>query len=167
VSSKQHDTMFQNVDGKSLIDVTGSMGQDFSFVGYQRGAAFVDLNNDGFMDLVVTSLGERPRILMNNALLKNHWIMFDLTGRKSNRNGIGSRIKVTTGSGRILYNHITTSIGFMSSSDRRAHFGLGNETKLERVEILWPSGIVQQIDHPAVDQIMKIEEPVVTAARPK
>jgi len=167
VSSKQHDTMFQNVDGKSLIDVTGSMGQDFSFVGYQRGAAFVDLNNDGFMDLVVTSLGERPRILMNNALLKNHWIMFDLTGKKSNRNGIGSRIKVTTGSGRILYNHVTTSIGFMSSSDRRAHFGLGNETKLERVEILWPSGIVQQIDHPAVDQIMKIEEPVVTAARPK
>jgi hypothetical protein len=76
-SSKQHDTMFENADGKSLRDVTAKMGPDFSFIGYQRGSAFVDLNNDGFMDLVVTSLGERPRILMNNALVRNHWIMFD------------------------------------------------------------------------------------------
>ena len=111
VSSKQHDTMFQNLDGKTLVDVTASMGHDFSFIGYQRGAAFVDLNNDGFMDLVVTSLGEKPRILINNALVRNHWIMFDLRGRKSNRNGIGACIKVTTGSGRTLYNHVTTSVG--------------------------------------------------------
>jgi hypothetical protein len=69
--------MFENADGKSLRDVTAKMGPDFSFIGYQRGSAFVDLNNDGFMDLVVTSLGERPRILMNNALVRNHWIMFD------------------------------------------------------------------------------------------
>jgi hypothetical protein len=167
VSSKQHDTMFQNVDGKTLVDVTAAMGHEFSFIGYQRGAAFVDLNNDGFMDLVVTSLGEKPRILMNNGLVRNHWIMFDLIGRKSNRNGIGACIKVTTGSGRTLYNHVTTSIGFMSSSDRRVHFGLGAETKLDRVEIRWPSGIVQQLDHPAVDQIIKIEEPVATSARSK
>lgn len=166
-SSKQHDTMFQNVGGKDLVDVTATMGHDFSFIGYQRGAAFVDLNNDGFMDLVVTSLGEKPRILMNNALVRNHWIMFDLRGRKSNRNGIGARIKITTASGRTLYNHVTTSVGFMSSSDRRAHFGLGDESKLERVEIRWPSGILQQLDHPAVDQIMKIEEPVTTSALPK
>ena len=159
--------MFQNVAGKNLVDVTASMGHDFSFTGYQRGAAFVDLNNDGFMDLVVTSLGEKPRILMNNALVRNHWIMFNLTGRKSNRNGIGASIKVTTGSGRTLFNHVTTSVGFMSSSDRRAHFGLGGETKIECVEIHWPSGIVQKIDHPAVDQIMKIEEPLATSGRPK
>lgn len=166
-SSKQHDTMFQNVNGKSFIDVTGQMGPDFSFVGYQRGSAFVDLNNDGFMDLVVTSLGEKPRILMNNALVKHHWIMFDLRGHKSNRNGIGACIKVTTGSGRSLYNHVTTSVGFMSSSDRRAHFGLGTETKLDYVEIRWPSGIVQKINHAAVDQIMIVEEPTDSAHSPK
>ena len=165
--SSQHDTMFQNLDGRTLVDVSGQMGPDFAFVGYQRGVAFVDLNNDGFMDLVVTSLGERPRILMNNGVVKNHWIMFDLRGHKSNRDGIGAKIKVTTGSGRTLYNHVTTSVGFMSSSDRRAHFGLGGETKLDHVEIRWPSGIVQRIDHPPVDQIMKVEEPVATLARPK
>lgn len=159
-TSRQSDTMFQNLDGKKLVDVTAQMGPDFTFSGYQRGAAFVDLNNDGFMDLVVTSLGERPRILINNALVKNHWITFDLRGRKSNRNGIGARIQVITASGRSLYAHITTSVGFMSSSDRRAHFGLGAEAKIDRAEIRWPSGIVQHIAHPAVDQILKVEESV-------
>ena len=158
-SSRQHDTMFQNLNGKTLEDVTAQMGPDFSFLGYQRGSAFVDLNNDGFMDLVVTSLGERPRILMNNALAPHHWIMFDLRGHKSNRDGIGARIKVVTASGRALYNHVTTSVGFMSSSDRRAHFGLGAETRIDHVEIRWPSGILQRIDHPAIDQILRVEEP--------
>jgi len=158
-SSRQHDTMFQNLDGKNLADVTTQMGPDFSSLGYQRGSAFVDLNNDGFMDLVVTSLGERPRILINNALIPNHWIMFDLRGHKSNRDGIGARITVVTASGRTLHNHVTTSVGFMSSSDRRAHFGLGAETKIDHVEIRWPSGIIQRIDHLPVDQILKVEEP--------
>jgi enediyne biosynthesis protein E4 len=158
-TSRQHDTMFKNQGGRIFIDVTDKMGPDFAFVGYQRGSAFVDLNNDGFMDLVVTSLGQKPRILMNNALVRNHWIMFDLRGRKSNRDGIGATIKVTTGSGRMLYNHVTTSVGFMSSSDRRAHFGLGVETKIDHVEIRWPSGIVQRLEHPAADQIVKVEEP--------
>jgi hypothetical protein len=159
-ASKQHDTMFENSDGKTLVDVTDKMGPDFAFRGYQRGSAFVDLNNDGFMDLVVTSLGERPRILMNNALNGNHWIMFDLIGHKSNRNGIGATIKVTTGSGRALYNHVTTSVGFMSSSDRRAHFGLGTEARIDHVEIRWPSGILQRIARPAIDRILRVEEPV-------
>jgi hypothetical protein len=158
-TSRQHDTMFENIDGKTLRDVTAEMGPDFAFRGYQRGSVFVDLNNDGFLDLVVTSLGEKPRILMNNALNGNHWIMFDLRGRMSNRNGIGATINVTTGSGRSLFNHVTTSVGFMSSSDRRAHFGLGAEAKIDHVEIRWPSGILQRIDHPAVDQILKVDEP--------
>ena len=158
-SSKQHDTMFENEGGKTFIDVTEKMGPDFAFLGYQRGSAFVDLNNDGFMDLVVTSLGQKPRILMNNALVENHWIMFDLRGHRSNRDGIGATIKVTTESGRMLYNHVTTSVGFMSSSDRRAHFGLGAEARIDHVEIRWPSGIVQRLEHLAADRIVKVEEP--------
>jgi len=157
--SQQHDTMFQNMNGKTLVDVSMQMGPDFGFVGYQRGSAFVDLNNDGYMDLVVTSLGQRPRILINNALVKNHWILLDLRGHKSNRDAIGAKIKVVTASGRTLYNHVTTSVGFMSSSDRRAHFGLGSEPKLEYIEIRWPSGIVQRLERPATNQILKVEEP--------
>ncbi|MGB7167935.1 MAG: CRTAC1 family protein [Acidobacteriaceae bacterium] len=158
-SSKQRDTMFENIDGKSLVDVTAKMGADFNGAGYHRGSVFVDLNNDGWMDLVVTSLGEKPRILMNQGLVRSHWVTFDLRGHKSNRNGIGARIQVVTGSGRNLYNHVTTSVGFMSSSDRRVHFGLGEETKISHIEIRWPSGIVQRLENPAADRIIRIEEP--------
>ena len=158
-TSQQRDTMFRNLDGTRLVDVSEEMGPDFNIPGYQRGSAFVDLNNDGFMDLVVTSLGKKPRILINNAIVKNHWILFDLHGTKSNRSGIGAIIKVKTNSKRTLYNHATRSVGFMSSSDRRIHFGLGKEGKIDHVEIRWPSGIVQRIENPAVDQILKVEEP--------
>jgi hypothetical protein len=166
-SAKQHDTMFANTDGKVLKDVTAEMGPDFSFVGYQRGSAFVDLNNDGFLDLVVTSLGEKPRILMNNALTPNHWIKFDLRGHTSNRSAIGASIKVVTASGRTIYNHLNPSVGFMSSSDRRVHFGLAAETGIAYVEIRWPSGIVQRLDRPAIDRIMKVDEPEPAPARAK
>jgi hypothetical protein len=157
--SRQHDTMFRNENGKTFVDVSAEMGKDFNPLGYHRGSVFVDLNNDGNMDLVVTALGEKPRILMNGGLSKNHWMMFDLRGHTSNRDAIGAKIKVRTASGRELYNHVTTSVGFMSSSDRRAHFGLGKETATESVEIRWPSGIVQILEAPQVDKILKIEEP--------
>jgi hypothetical protein len=152
--------MFRNIDGKSFVDVSEQMGPAFAIEGYQRGSAFGDLNNDGFLDIVVTSLGEKPRILMNHALNGNHWLLFDLRGHRSNRDGIGARIEVVTGSGRALYNHATTSVGFMSSSDRRVHFGLGTEKSIKSVEIRWPSGIVQTLGPMAVDQIARIEEPV-------
>ncbi len=157
--SKQPDSMWANVGGKTFVDVSDTMGPDFAFMGFQRGSAFVDLNDDGFMDLVVTSLGEKPRILINNAINGNDWIMFDLRGHKSNRDGIGARIKVTTGSGRTLYNHAATSVGLMSSSDRRVHFGLGKKESIASVEIRWPSGIVQVLDKVKTDQIVKVEEP--------
>ena len=154
----QHDTMFENIEGKRFVDASERMGRDFLVKGYQRGSAFVDLNNDGFMDLVVTSLGQKPRILMNRGN-GNHWMMLDLRGHQSNRDAIGAVAKVTTKSGRKLYNHVTTSVGFMSSSDRRLHFGLGKEQDIEAIEIRWPSGTMQRIEHPTADRILKLDEP--------
>jgi hypothetical protein len=163
-NAKQHDIMLKNVGGKTFVDVSEQMGTDFMTLGYHRGSAFVDLNNDGYMDLVVTALGEKPRILKNNALSQNHWLLVQLRGHASNRDGIGARIKVTTDSGRSLYNHVTTSVGFMSSSDRRAHFGLAKETNIAKVEIFWPSGIVQRLEHVKADQLLKVEEPEKSTA---
>jgi hypothetical protein len=100
-----------------------SHGADFLKTGFQRGSAFADLNNGGFTDIVVTSLNEKPRILLNSAGNGKHSLVLNLRGIKSNRDAIGARVKVTTPSGRVLYNHVTTSVGFMSSSDRRLHFG--------------------------------------------
>ena len=158
-NSRQHDTMYENAGGKEFQDVSQFMGEDFNHLGFQRGSAFVDLNNDGFMDLVVTSLGEKPRILLNSGGNGNHWLLVNTAGRRSNRDGIGAVLKLTTGSGRTLYNHVTTSVGFMSSSDKRVHFGLGAENAIASLEIRWPSGIVQKFENVKADQILRVEEP--------
>jgi enediyne biosynthesis protein E4 len=156
--SAQHDTMFENVDGKTFVDVSEDMGKDFLHVGYQRGSAFGDLNNDGAQDIVVTSLNERPRILINTADSGNHWLVLNLIGHKSARDAIGAQVKVTTASGRVLSNHVAISVGFMSSSDKRVHFGLGAETQISSVEIRWPSGIHQILRNVTADQFRTVEE---------
>ena len=157
--SPQHDSMFENVDGKSFVDVSDEMGKDFLHKGYQRGSAFGDLNNDGALDIVGTSLNEAPRILMNSGDSGNHWLELSLVGHKSARDAIGAKVKLTTVSGRTLYNHVAISVGFMSSSDKRVHFGLGGETKVRSIEIRWPSGIRQTLTDVAADRILKVDEP--------
>jgi hypothetical protein len=158
-NARQHDTLWQNTGNLEFQDVSQSLGADFLHMGFQRGSAVGDLNNDGFPDLIVTSLNERPRILISSASNGNHWLTVEAVGRTSNRDAIGTRIKVVTASGRTLYNHVTTSVGFMSSSDKRVPFGLGQETLAKSVEIRWPRGVVQVLENVAADQILKVEEP--------
>jgi enediyne biosynthesis protein E4 len=158
-NAPQHDTMFENVDGKEFRDVSQELGADFLRVGFQRGSAFADLNNDGFMDIVVTSLNEKPRILLNSADNGAHWLLIEATGHRSNRDAVGTKFKLTTPAGRTLYNHVTGSVGFMSSSDRRVHFGLGSEDSVATLEVRWPGGVVQNLKNIRADRILKIDEP--------
>ena len=158
-NARQHDTMFRNTGGKRFEDVSEQLGSDFLRTGFQRGSAFGDLNNDGFPDIVVTSLMEKPRILLNSADNGNHWMVLELTGHASNRDAIGAKVKLTTASGRVLHNHVAVSVGFMSSSDKRVHFGLGEEKEIREIEIRWPSGKVQKLEGAKADRFLKVDEP--------
>jgi hypothetical protein len=124
-----------------------------------RGAAFGDLNNDGRMDIVTVSLNDRPEILLNESTPSGHWLILKLEGSKSNRDGIGARIRIQPEIGPVQYNHVTTTVGLASSSDRRVHFGLGPAKRVQTIEIDWPSGTHQLLQAVAADQILDVKEP--------
>ena len=158
-NGEQRDSMPRNLDGRSFEDVSLQLGPDFVPKGFQRGSAFGDLDGDGFEDIVVTSLNRAPRILLNSGGNGNHWLRVETRGHASNRDGIGCKLKLTLGSGRVLYNHVTTSVGFLSSSDKRVHFGLGRETRIRALELRWPSGRLQTLSAVPIDRVFVVEEP--------
>jgi hypothetical protein len=123
-----------------------------------RGAAFGDFDRDGRVDVVVTSLGEPAEVLRNTTEPKQHWLDLLLTGTRSNRDAIGAVVRLTTPSGTVQVNHVTTSVGYASSSSRLVHFGMGKDTKAASIEIRWPSGQKQVLENVAADQVLKITE---------
>ena len=145
-----------NADG-TFTDVASLAGPSFRVPAAHRGAAFGDLNNDGRIDVVTNCLNAPPEIFLNRTTHAGHWLLINLVGTKSNRDGLGARLKLTTTQG-VQYNHATTSVGYGSSSDKRVHFGLGPCREADRLEITWPSGITQTLTHVAADQILTVRE---------
>jgi hypothetical protein len=127
----------------------GDLGSNLFVAG--RGAAFGDLNNDGWVDAVTTSLGERPQLYLNRGG-KSHWLTISLRGKRSNRDGYGARVQVN---GQVRF--ATASGSYLSSNDKRVHFGLGSADNCD-VDIRWPSGIHQKLRGVKADQFMTIEE---------
>jgi hypothetical protein len=158
--SKLPNVLLRNAGGKHFDDVAAQAGAGFRVPRAHRGAAFADFNNDGRIDAVITCLNERPELLMNRTVIANHWLTLKLRGTKSNRQGLGAKIKVIPSVGPAQYNQATTSVGFASASDDRVHFGLGQAASVNTVEITWPSGIVQSLAGVNVDQIINITEAV-------
>ena len=151
-------SLFANNRDGTFTDVAAAAGASFNVPAAHRGAAFGDLNNDGRVDIVTNCLNGKPEILMNRSANSNHWLLLNLVGTVSNRDGLGSRIKVTTKEG-VQYNHATTSVGYGSSSDKRVHFGLGAANKVDQLEVTWLSGIKQTVANVAADQILTLREP--------
>jgi len=124
-----------------------------------RGAAFGDLDNDGLIDIAINCNNGHAIILHNRGGNGNHWLMLNLIGTSSNRDAIGSKIRLVTDNGQQQTRFVSTAGSYISASDKRAHFGLGSSKKLRLFEITWPSGIVQRIESVAVDQILTVKEP--------
>jgi enediyne biosynthesis protein E4 len=149
--------IFRNVGNFKFEDVSGTAGADFAVPAAHRGAAFGDLNNDGKVDVVVTVLNGPPEIFMNRTESGHHWIILKLVGVKDNRDGLGTRIKITTAHGS-QYNEATTTLSYNSSSDKRVHFGLGEDAVIDQIELSWPTGVKQVLRGVKADQVLTIRE---------
>jgi enediyne biosynthesis protein E4 len=149
--------VFRNKGNFAFEDASSNAGASFQVPGPHRGAAFGDLNNDGKIDAVVTVLNGSPEVWMNRSTNKNHWIILNLIGTKSNRDALGTKVKITTSLGT-QYNHATTALSYNSSSDKRVHFGLGSVNLVDSIELTWPSGTKQVLRNVKADQILTITE---------
>ena len=149
--------------GTSFVDVSPESGPAFQVPWVGRGLAIGDIDNDGSIDAVVTTNDGGLHVLHNETATTNHWLTLKLVGHKSNRDGIGAEVLLKTSAGIQLATG-STGGSYLSSSDKRVHFGLGAETRLATIEIRWPSGIQQTLHDVAADQILQVDEPVSTTA---
>jgi hypothetical protein len=145
--------------GKSFIDVSRESGDAFQNRWLGRGMAIGDIDNDGRIDAVVTTNDGPIHVLHNETRTSNHWLILNLVGHKSNRDAIGALVKIQTLKGA-QFATVTTASSYLSSSDKRVHFGLGPESSVQSLEIRWPSGIMQQLKNVKGDQILRVDEPV-------
>jgi hypothetical protein len=145
--------------GKDFRDVSAESGNIFRQPWVARGLAIGDLDNDGRLDAVVTTNDGPTHLLHNELQTGNRWLLLKLVGHKSNRDAIGAEVKLVTAGGQ-QYATVSTTGSYLSASDKRVHFGLGKEKQAQKIEIRWPSGIVQTLKDVRADQILQIDEPL-------
>ena len=154
---QQPPLLLRNESGRFVRAAAGeALEQDWA----GRGAAFGDLDNDGDVDVVMSSVGQRALVLRNDGGNSRGWLAIKTTGTRSNRDGIGCRVKVVSASGRAQYFTVTTAVGYLSASDKRLLVGLGDAAMARLVEIRWPSGIVQTFEDVAAGRTLEAVEPV-------
>jgi hypothetical protein len=155
---RQAPLLARNEDGR-FRDVSDEAGEPFRANWVTRGVAVGDLDDDGDLDLVLNLLDERARVLRNEGGHRGHWLQLRLEGRRSNRDGLGAEVVLTTDSGARRHATARTAGSYLSACDRRVHFGLGAERQVRSVEIRWPSGVVQRLVDVKADQILTVTEP--------
>jgi hypothetical protein len=157
IKYKQIPSLFHNERNGKFSEVTKVAGEGFTTPAAGRGVAFADFDNDGDLDLVVGNDGDPPRLLRNEGGTGNHFLNLKLVGTRSNRDGLGARLKVQAG-GVSQIREVMAGGSYLSHSDLRVHFGLGASTQAEQLEVTWPSGIQQTFRNLPADNFYVIEE---------
>jgi enediyne biosynthesis protein E4 len=156
--------LYHNNGNKTFSDISAQAGSGITTVHAGRGLAIGDLWNDGRISAVITNMNDSPSLLVNQVRSKNHWIGLRTVGTKSNRDGIGARVTVKVGP-RVLVDEVRSGSSYDSNNDMRLHFGLGAATKVESVQIRWPSGLTEQFDNLPADTIHALKEGSGTATK--
>src|SRR5467141_3710768 len=149
--------LYHNLGKGTFADISAGAGPGINARASSRGLAIGDLWNDGRISAVITNLKALPSLLVNQVRSANHWIAIRTVGTKSNRDGIGARISVTAGT-RTLVDEVRSGSSYNSSSDMRVHFGLGSTTKVDSIQVRWPSGLVERFDNLPADSIHTLKE---------
>ena len=157
--------LYRNNGNKTFSDISAQAGPGITEVIAGRGLAVGDLWNDGRMSAVISNMNARPSLLVNQVRSPNHWIGLRLQGTKSNRDGIGARVTAKVGT-RILVDEVRSGSSYDSNNDMRIHLGLGAATKIDSIQVRWPSGLVEQFDGVSVDAIHTLREGSGTVVKP-
>lgn len=154
----QEDQLFENIENGKFKDVSVDRGQYFKEEYVGRGACLGDYDNDGDLDIYIVNLDSQGMFLRNNKGNQNNWIILNLVGNTSNRDGLGARIKLIAG-GKMQTAQKKSTTGYLSQNDSRIHFGLMKNDIVEKIEIKWPSGKLQVLENIKVNQILVVKEP--------
>jgi hypothetical protein len=153
---EQRDLLYENIGGR-FRDVSAQAGAALQNTRVGRGLAVADFDNDGFLDVAISSLGRRAVLLRNRGVSKGHWLEIRAEGSPSNRFGLGATVRVQT-PGRVQVREINTAASYLSANDTRLHVGLGDAKTAALIEILWPSGTKQVLKDVPANQILVVKE---------
>ena len=157
ITYAQQNQLFWNQGDSSFAEVSNSSGNGLHLKKVSRGTALGDYDNDGDIDILVTNSNQAPDLLRNDSINQNHWLIFTTVGTRSNRSGIGTRIKVVA-AGKSLMREVKSGGSYPSHSDMRLHFGLGKSDKADFVEIQWPSSLVERFKDVKGDRFLVAKE---------
>ena len=157
-SYPEQNLLYENMGDGRFAYVSDQAGPGLAILDVSRGASFADFDEDGDIDILVNNINGRPDLLRNDGGNRNNYLKIRTIGTRSNRDGIGTRIAVTAG-GKTQYGEVQSSGSYISHNDFRVHFGLGQASVVERIELRWPSGTVQELTGVAANQVLEVREP--------